>query len=284
MSLRRAGAGLIALLMLAALAAGIDGFAIEPASIRVSPYALALRQAPAPLSGLKIAVISDLHAGAPFIDEAKIARIVALSNAEQPDLVLLTGDIFVNDVIGGRPIDPGVTAAALGQLRARLGVYLVFGNHDHDTDMAELRRLLAKTAVRVMDNAVQRIDEAGAGFWLIGLADFGSDAPDVAGTLAQITDTAPVLAFTHNPDVFPLLPARVNLLVAGHTHGGQVRLPLFGRGRIPSMYGRARFAAGHVVEQTDLFVSTGIGTSHIPVRFGVPPEISLLTLTQAASP
>lgn len=284
MSLRRAGASLFALLVLAALAAGIDGFAIEPASIRVRPYALALKQAPAPLPGLKIAVISDLHAGAPFIDATKIARIVALSNAAQPDLVLLTGDVFVNDVIGGHPLDPAAAVAALGQLQARLGVYLVFGNHDHDADTGALRRLLAGSSIRFMDNAVQRIDTGHGSLWLLGLADFGSDTPDVAGTLAQVIDGAPVIAFTHNPDVFPLLPARVNLLVAGHTHGGQVCLPLLGRGRIPSMYGRKRFAAGHVVEQTDLFVSTGIGTSHIPVRFGVPPEISLLTLTQAASP
>lgn len=278
---RRAGS---ALLVLLGLAAGVEGFVIEPTSLRVRDERLALRSAPAPLAGLRIAVISDLHAGAPYIDAAKIDRVVALSNAEQPDLVLLTGDVFVNDVIGGHPLDPALTAAALNRLQARLGVFLVFGNHDHDTDMAALRRLLAGTSIRVMDNAVQRIDVGDAGhFWLLGLADFKSDHPDITGTLAQIGDEAPILAFTHNPDLFPQLPARVNLLVAGHTHGGQVRLPLFGRGPLPSRYGR-RFAAGHVVEQTDLFVSTGIGTSHIPVRFGVPPEITLLTLTQAASP
>lgn len=265
-------------------ALALDAFWLEPDSLRVSRHDLALQHWPPALAGMKVAVISDLHAGAPYIDRPKIERVVALSNAALPDLVLLTGDIFINDVIGGRPLPPEQTAAALAGLRAPLGVYLVFGNHDHNTDMTRLRTLLAATPIQLMDNRVLRIGSEAASFWLLGLADFISDRSDIEGTLAQITDDAPILAFTHGPDVFPRLPARINLLIAGHTHGGQVRLPLIGRGRVPSAYGRFRFAAGHVVEQTDLFVSTGIGTSHIPVRFRVPPEISLLTLSQVRAP
>ena len=276
--------GLLAALALTGLALALDAFWIEPSSLRVTEHDLALKHWPLALAGLRIAVITDLHAGAPYIDLAKIERVVAMTNAAQPDLVLLTGDIFVNAVIGGHPLPPEPIVARLAALQARLGVYLVFGNHEHNTDMQNLRRLLAATPVQFMDNAVRRIDDRGTPFWLIGLADVLSDAPDVRGTLAQVTDDAPVIAFTHGPDLFPTLPARVNLLVAGHTHGGQVLLPVIGRGRVPSVYGHRRFAAGHVVEQTDLFVATGIGTSHIPVRFGVPPEISLLTLTQAATP
>ncbi|GAC1624541.1 MAG: metallophosphoesterase [Nevskia sp.] len=274
----------LAVLALLGLALALDAFWIEPSSLRLRRYELALQRWPAALAGLKIAVITDLHAGAPYIGLAKIEHVVALSNAAQPDLVLLTGDIFVNSVIGGQALPPEQVARRLGALQARLGVYLVFGNHEHHTDRQNLQRLLAATPIQFMDNAVRRIDDRGSAFWLIGLADILSDRPDVSGTLAQVTDEAPIIAFTHGPDLFPTLPARVNLLVAGHTHGGQVRLPILGAGRVPSIYGRRRYAAGHVVEQTDLFVATGIGTSHIPVRFGVPPEIALLSLRQAGAP
>jgi uncharacterized protein len=270
---------IVAALALLGLVLAAWAFWLEPNSLRVVEYPVALKRWPASLNGLRVAVISDLHAGAPFINKAKIARVVARTNAAAPDLVLLTGDIFVNGVIGGHPIPFEATAAQLNRLQARLGVYLVYGNHEHFIDMKALAGLLATTSIHLMDNKVQRIENGAAPFWLLGLADFYSDHPDITGTLAQVTDEAPIIAFTHSPDVFPLLPARINLLVAGHTHGGQILLPIVGRGRTPSAYGRRRFAAGHVVEQTDLFVSTGIGTSHVPIRFRVPPEISLLTLT-----
>jgi hypothetical protein len=93
-----------------------------------------------------------------------------------------------------------------------------------------------------------------------------------------VSDDAPVLAFTHNPDVFPHVPARVALTIAGHTHGGQVVLPLLGRPLVPSAYGQ-RYAIGHVEEDgRHLFVSSGLGTSIFPVRFGVPPEISIVVV------
>jgi predicted MPP superfamily phosphohydrolase len=93
-----------------------------------------------------------------------------------------------------------------------------------------------------------------------------------------VKDDAPVILMTHNPDVFPLVPERVALTLAGHTHGGQVRLPFVGAPVIPSRFGR-RFAAGHVVEGgRHLFVATGVGTSILPVRFRVPPAVAVLTL------
>jgi predicted MPP superfamily phosphohydrolase len=271
----------LAVLVLIGLALALDAFWIEPSSLRVNVHEVALKHCAAPLAGMKIAVITDLHAGAPYIDLAKIERVVEMTNATQPDLVLLAGDIFISSVIGGVAIPPQDTVTVLDGLRARLGVYVVFGNHEHNTDMLRLKRLLESTSIQFMDNDVRRIMDGNQPFWLMGLADATSDHPDIAGTLSRVTDDAPIIAFTHTPDVFVQIPPRINLVIAGHTHGGQVMLPIVGRGRVPSAYGRKRFAAGHVVEQTDLFVSTGIGTSHIPIRFRVPPEISLLRLSQA---
>jgi len=275
---------LIAAVVLTGAVLGGWAFWWEPASLRVSTYTLALQHWPASLSGFRVAVISDLHAGALYIDTAKIEQVVALTNAQKPDLVLLTGDIFVNHVIGGHKIPVPTTLKILSQLQARDGVFYVFGNHEHYLDLAAVAAQLAASPIRLMDNRTLKIEDPAQPFWLIGLADFYSDHSDVKGTLNVLDDEAPIIAFTHSPDVFPLLPPRVNLLIAGHTHGGQILLPIVGRGRTPSAYGRKRFAAGHVVEQTDLFVSTGIGTSHVPIRFRVPPEISLLTLTSATTP
>jgi predicted MPP superfamily phosphohydrolase len=102
--------------------------------------------------------------------------------------------------------------------------------------------------------------------------------PDIASALARVDDSAPIIAFTHNPDIFPSIPAKVALTIAGHTHGGQVAFPVAGRPIVPSDFGE-RYAAGHIVEDSrHLFVTSGIGTSILPVRFRVPPEISLLTI------
>ena len=118
-------------------------------------------------------------------------------------------------------------------------------------------------------------------FWLAGIGDFWEGRHDVGATLASVPLGQPVLAFTHNPDVFPEIPERVSLTVAGHTHGGQVYIPLVGRPVVPSRYGQ-RYAIGHIVENgRHLFVTPGLGTSIIPVRFLVPPEVSVLELQAA---
>ena len=130
----------------------------------------------------------------------------------------------------------------------------------------------------MIDNTALRIERPGGAFWLVGIGDNLEGAPDIDGTLAKLSDDAPALLATHNPDLFPQVPPRIALSLAGHTHGGQVNLPFIGRPIVPSRYGE-RYASGLVVEQgRHLFVTTGLGTSIIPVRFRVPPEIVLLTI------
>jgi uncharacterized protein len=129
---------------------------------------------------------------------------------------------------------------------------------------------------------VASVEHHGRRLWFAGLADLDARRPDVAGTLARVPSGDPVVVLTHRPDVFPDVPARVALTLAGHTHGGQVRLPLLGALVVPSKFG-SRYAAGLIEEQgRRLFVTSGIGTSTVPVRLGVPPEIAEITLT--ASP
>jgi uncharacterized protein len=254
---------------------------VEPDRLVVERVTVALPAWPPELDGLTVVAVSDIHAGSPHLDAAKLERLVETVNATRPDLVVLLGDYVIQDVVGGRFMPPEEAAAVLGGLRARLGVAAVLGNHDWWLDGRRVRAALEARGIPVLENQVMAVGGASRRFWIAGIADAWTRRYDVPGTLAQVPVDAPVLLLTHNPDIFPLVPPRVALTLAGHTHGGQVRLPLLGRPIVPSEYGQ-RFAAGVVREEGRvLFVTTGVGTSIIPVRFRVPPAVSLLTLRAA---
>ncbi|HKQ62272.1 MAG TPA: metallophosphoesterase, partial [Candidatus Polarisedimenticolaceae bacterium] len=266
----------------AAVALGLWGFWWEPAHFRTVETVLEPPDWPAALGGLRVAVLGDLHVGSPFHGLDQLERIVAATQRLRPDLVLLCGDYVIHDVIGGRFVAPEPIAERLAGLRARRGVWAVLGNHDAWFDAPRVRLALENAGIPVLEDRAVKLGSGPDGLWLVGVGDFWTARHDVAGALAQVTDGAPVVLFTHNPDVFPDVPARVALTVAAHTHGGQVRLPGFGPPVVPSIYGR-RYAAGLVVEDgRALFVTTGLGTSIVPVRWGVPPEITLLVLEAAA--
>jgi predicted MPP superfamily phosphohydrolase len=138
-----------------------------------------------------------------------------------------------------------------------------------------VRRAFEDAGIEVLDDEATRIRD----FWLVGLGDWWEAPPDVPKALAGVDDDAPVVALTHNPDVFPEIPPRVLLNLAGHTHGGQVRIPFFGTPIVPSRYGE-RYVHGLITENgRHLFVTSGLGTSIIPARFRVPPEIAILRLS-----
>ena len=282
-------------LALSGVAVTSYAFGIEPAFLlRVQNYKLTPPGWPSDFK-LRIAALADIHAGEPYMGLARIERIVAAANALEPDLVLLLGDYAA----GHRWITAKVaikdTAAVLANLKAPLGVHAILGNHDWWDDKAAQRRrsgpclygqALQAAGLPVYQNDGIRLEHQGKPFWLLGLADqiafiegrnrfLGLD--DLDATLAKVTDDAPVILMIHEPDAFTKVPARVSLTLAGHTHGGQVRL--FGYSPIvPSAYGN-RFAYGHVVEEDrHLIVSGGLGCSILPVRFGVPPEINLIEL------
>jgi len=141
-----------------------------------------------------------------------------------------------------------------------------------------VRRALEANGIPVLEDDVAEIKWRGTSFWLGGLADLWTRPQHINETIAKVPTGATVIALTHNPDIFPSLPQSVPLLLAAHTHGGQVRLPLIGTPIVPSDFG-PKYTAGHVFENGHhLFVTTGIGTSILPVRFRVVPEIVILTL------
>ena len=265
-----------ALLALVAAVFFIDAGWLEPSSLRLSSVMIA--QSPPGLKGLRIAVIGDLHAGAPYIDTAKIDRVVALTNAARPDLILLTGDYVITGVLGGRHMPIRTIVQHLKALHAPLGVYAVQGNHDRGESPETIARAFRKAGIPDLENDHLRLPAPRNDITLVGIGDRASHAAEPEVALAGVT--APALCFTHSPDIFPKLPSLCALTIAGHTHGGQVVLPLLGR---PAMYEASRYGGKYaqgLIREGDkiLFVTTGIGTSWVPLRFGVPPEISLLTL------
>jgi hypothetical protein len=251
---------------------------VEPASLRNEDHALDIPGWPTGCEGLRVAVLTDLHVGSPFNGLDKLDAIIALTERARPDLILLAGDYVIRGVPGGTFVAPEDIAARLGGLSAPLGVFAVLGNHDWWFDGPRVRAALEQAGIPVLDDASQHIAAGSCALWLVGISDLWEGRHDIVRALAGVPAGAPVLAFTHNPDIFPYIPERVKLTIAGHTHGGQVFLPLVGRPVVPSRYGQ-RYAIGHVVENgRHLFVSSGLGTSILPVRFRVPPEVSVLII------
>ena len=274
------GAGYLLGLLLVSLAAW--GFWWEPASLSTREYALSLPGWPAAAGDLRIAVLADLHTGSPHNDLEKLQEVVDATNRAHPDLILLAGDFVTHGVVGGHVVEPEASAKVLRALHATLGVYAVLGNHDWWFDGARVRNALEDEGIPVLEDRAIPLVFNRMPFWLAGVSDFWEAAHDVSRALTGVDGASPVIVVTHNPDVFPEIPDRVALTIAGHTHGGQVAVPGLGRPVVPSQFGE-RYAIGHIVEGgRHLFVSTGIGTSILPVRFRVPPEISMVTIRSAA--
>jgi predicted MPP superfamily phosphohydrolase len=268
----------LGLLFSIGLILALDALFIEPARLVINRQELRLPSWPAELSGMRVALLSDLHVGSPHWTLERLRELVQKVNAEQPDLILLGGDYQINGVSFGNYIEMAPIAEELGQLRAPLGVFSVLGNHDWWNDASKVRAALEARGITVLDDEVRRLDFHGQSLCLLGVRDETQRLRSARMELELALPGMPLIALMHEPDLFADFDPRATLTLAGHTHGGQVDLPFLGRLVVPSRYG-ARYAAGHIVEQgRHLFVTSGVGTSIIPVRFRVPPEIALLTL------
>ena len=253
-------------------------FLIEPNLIRIHEESISIPNWNPENEGLKIAVLTDLHVGSPYINLDKLEIVVSKTNELKPDVVVLLGDLVIHEVLGGEFVPPEKITNVLEALTSPIGTVAVLGNHDWWYDGPRVRNALEKDGITVLENDAFLAISGDRSFWLAGMADMWTRNPNIAGTLQKVTDDKPVILLTHSPDIFPNIPSIVSLSLAGHTHGGQVNIPFVGRLIVPSSFGQ-RFAAGHIVEEgRHMFVSTGIGTSILPVRFRVVPEILLLII------
>ncbi len=236
---------------------------------------------------LTITAIADIHAGGPNMGIERVAEVVDAGNALKSDLIVVLGDYFATHRFVTEHVPPPAWAEQLARLRAPLGVYSILGNHDWWYDITGVRKAFAGVHMPLMQNDAVLLGEPGRRFWLAGLGDqlahfLGPSrfrgVDDLPGTMKKIATDDPVILLVHEPDIFTRVPARVSLTIAGHTHGGQIRLPLVPPMWVPSEYG-ARFAYGHIIERgRHLIVSGGLGCSKVPLRLGVPPEILRIEL------
>lgn len=262
-----------ALLGLGAAVWLLDATVLTPRRFRVTEVPLAVPGWPRDLDGLRVALVADVHAGAPWVGLDRVRSVVDAVVQAQPDLVLLLGD-HVADVSFGTHLEPGPVAGALaGLLRAQVPVLGVLGNHDWYAGGWRVRAALEAAGLPVLEeDAVPVLDGR---LWVAGVGDLWERTPSVDAALAEVPDGAPVLLMTHNPDVAADVPERVQLVVAGHTHGGQVAL----RGRPLhrlSVRTRNRWTRGWYPD-VRLYVSSGVGSSFVPLR-SVTPEVPVLVL------
>lgn len=237
--------------------------------------AIGLERWPAGAAPMRVVLLSDIHIGTAAMGPARLRRIVSQVNALRPDLVVIAGDFIFGHAPGSAERIGAAMVAPLSGLRARWGVVAALGNHDHWTGAAAVRAELAAAGIAVVENGA-----VGRGLIALGVVgdDFSGHA-DVPATMRAVRRLpgARVL-LTHSPDIAPDLPADAPLLLAGHTHCGQVVLPLWGPVTEVSRFG-ARYRCGLRVEPgRSVVVTAGLGTSGGPFRLGAPPDLWLLTL------
>jgi uncharacterized protein len=265
--------------VVAAAATALAAYAavVEPRRLITVRQKIALRSWPPAHDGFRVGLLSDLHAGAPYAGPAAIGRAVERLNEQHVDAVLLGGDYIDAHPLWGGRIAPELIARELGELTAP--TFAVLGNHDWKQAGARMWSALQNEGIDVLENRAADVH----GVYIAGLADLRTRRPDLPGTLAEIPRDAPVILLAHDPDVFPLVSDRVAITLSGHTHGGQIAIPVLRRLVIPSRYGE-RYARGHIVEDgRHLYVTSGLGTSGAPLRLLAPPEVVVLELSAATA-
>lgn len=263
------------LILLVGLAALAGGYATATADPAVRRARVSLPDWPAGARPVRVLLISDIHVAGPDMPPSRLARLVQRMNRLSPDLVLIAGDLVSDKRLSTRRYGLREAVAPLASLKAPLGRIAVLGNHDHWRDAAEARRALAVAGIILLDN-----DAVAAGPLVVGgLDDAFTEQHDLPATLARMRALRGArILLSHSPDPFAGLPADVPLMLAGHTHCGQIALPLIGPLETASDYGD-RYVCGLVREGgKTLVVGAGLGTSVMPLRSGARPDMWLLEL------
>ncbi|MGQ5525212.1 metallophosphoesterase [Chitinimonas sp. PSY-7] len=220
-------------------------------------------------------LISDIHVAGPDMPPDRLVRIVAQINKLQPDIVLIAGDFISDKRTATRyyPMHEGV--APLAELKPRLGTFAVMGNHDHWRGTVEAHEALKAAGVRVLDNQAAVSGPLAIG----GLDDAFTGQADLPATITAVRGLPGArILLRHSPDPFPNVPDDIGLMLAGHTHCGQIRLPIVGAIATMSDYGD-RYVCGLIRENgRTLIVGAGVGTSILPLRLGAVPDMWLIRL------
>lgn len=246
------------------IAIAIWGFFIEPNMLTVTHYSLKDDS----LAGLKVVFLGDLHIR--NNQQQYLQRLVNTINAQTPDIILSAGD-FVNGYNANKSIPIEDIAKALGSIKTKYGFYTVLGNHDWWQNGEHITNVLKKNSITVLANNSVKVKD----FYIAGVEDMTTRQIDITSTLANTHN--PIILLTHSPDIFPKVPNTVNLTLAGHLHGGQIRLPLLGALIVPSAY-KNKYVYGLINEnEKKMIVTRGIGNSILNIRINCVPEIVVIS-------
>jgi predicted MPP superfamily phosphohydrolase len=232
---------------------------------------------------LRIAFLSDFHVGSHTDDVARLARIVEEARERQPDLALYGGD-FVNLIpFGGGRVPPETVAAVLARLDAPLGRVAVLGNHDRNYGPDDVTKALRANGITVLFDSVHEVAFEGSGVPIVGIHDARRNRLESHAVLTKLDASNPAIVLAHDPHWFAHLPAGPHLMLAGHTHGGQICLPGYGPLRNAS-WAPLRWTYGMIVEGGKrMYVTSGLGCSALPLRVAARPEWVLLELNGAGA-
>ena len=231
---------------------------------------ITLKRLPKNLDGFRIVHLSDIH-HSPFTSLEHITRAVEIANSLEPDMFVLTGDFVSHE---SKYIAP--MAKVMGTLKSEFGTFACLGNHDHWTDAKLVTNYLRGENITVLINEGFRFVERGASFWLCGVDDYMVGQTDLRSALRGSFPDEMKILLAHNPKIlYRAARASVDLMLSGHTHGGQVKI----RNEEKRILPRRKFASGlYRRKNTQVYITRGIGTVVLPVRFGCPPEVSLIEL------
>ena len=251
-------------------------FGFEPGWLQQRQLTLAVANWSGP--PLSIAVAADLHVGAPHAGLPMLRKVVDQLNAGNPDLILLPGDFVIQGVIGGQAVEPALIAQELGRLKAPLGVFATLGNHDWWHNGTQIGQALEQNGIRVIENGAIPLSATSGKIWLVGIGDDMTGHAQAAKAIAAAPADAQLIVMMHDPANAPDLPPQTLVAFAGHTHGGQVRLPFFGALITPGRAPRQHAYGWIPGAPAPTWVTSGVGTSILPVRFNCPPETVTLRL------